>query len=116
MLYLSVKQEYFEAIKLGTKIVEGRLNNNKFKDLKPGMFLTFTSAASREQISCSVEAVNTYLNFKEMLETEGVQNLLPGITLLETAISIYESFPGYKEKVKEMGALAIHFKIINTPL
>jgi len=111
MLNLSLRRKYFDAIKAGAKRVEGRLNSSKFKDLKPGMQISFTAADTNEVMICIVEVLNIYPSFKGMLQGEGVENMLPGIKNLEEGIAIYESFPGYKEEVKKNGALAIRIKV-----
>jgi len=113
MLNLSVKQKYFDAIKTGIKTVEGRLNSPKFKDLKATMQMSFTCADSQEQLICIVQDVQTYPTFEAMLEAQGVVNMLPGIDSLPVAVAIYESFPGYREDVKKMGALAIKIKVLS---
>jgi ASC-1-like (ASCH) protein len=112
MISLSLRKEYFDGIKTGLKTVEGRLNNQKFIGLKSEDLINFTLVDSDEFIKCKIKEINRYLTFKEMLETEGVQNMLPGIESLEKAIQIYESFPSYKEKVKEIGALAIKIELL----
>ena len=111
MISVSVKKIYFDAIKSGKKTVEGRLNVVKFKDLTPNMYITFTCVENQEQLVCIVENIQTYATFESMLLTEGVANMLPGVTSLSQAVALYESFPGYKEDVKKFGALAIKIKL-----
>lgn len=110
MVNLSLQQEYFNAIRLGLKTVEGRLNSPKFNDLKVGMNINFTCMITHELIVCSVQAINIYANFKDMLTTEGLKNMLPKITSINEGVTLYESFPGYREGVKKLGALAIKIK------
>jgi len=110
MLNLVVKQVYFDAIKAGLKTVEGRLNSPKFKDLKFGDLITFTCHETNEKISGVVKALNIYPNFEAMLVSEGLENMLPGVTSLYEGVMIYESFPGYQEGAKEFGTLAIRIK------
>ena len=112
MLTLSVQQKYFDAIKAGTKTVEGRLNSPKFQDLKPNMHITFTCVQTQEQVVCIVQDLQRYQTFEEMLLAEGVANMLPGVQTLFEAVALYESFPGYKEDVKKIGALAIKVTVL----
>ena len=56
MLNISLRQEYFDAIKSG-------LNKPKFKELKPGMKIRFTSTDTNELIVCTIEALNVYTSF-----------------------------------------------------
>lgn len=110
MLYLTVRQKYFDAIKAGLKKVEGRLHSADLKKLAIGETITFTSSDTNEKILCTVTALHVYPNFKAMLVAEGINNMLPGITNLAEGVAIYESFPDYKENVKKTGALAIRIK------
>jgi ASC-1-like (ASCH) protein len=112
-LQLSLRHEYFDAIKSGIKTVEGRLNAYKFKGLQPGMNISFISVQTDEVIICLVQAINTYSNFEDMLRNEGINNMLPGIAIIEKGVAIYQGFPGYKDGVHKNGAIAIKFKVIS---
>lgn len=107
MLNLTLNQQYFNAIKAGIKTVEGRLNKEKFHALKPGDTLTFTCKETGEILTCTVTTLHVYPTFEAMLQSEGLTNILPGANSIQEGVAIYESFPGFKEDVKEFGALAI---------
>ena len=107
MLDLVVQQIYFNAIQAGLKTVEGRLGSPKLKKLKAGDTISFTCHKTNEKIWCTIIALNTYSDFKEMLIGEGLAQMLPGIKTIAAGVAIYESFPNYKEMVKTVGALAI---------
>lgn len=107
ILTLSLRQHYFDAINSGIKTVEGRLNNSKFKDLRPGMQIIFSSLHTHETIVCIVKSTHFYATFKDMLIHEGIENMLPGVTCLDEGVDLYESFEGYRDGVKKVGALAI---------
>ena len=110
MLNLSLRQEYFDAIKSGLKTVEGRLYTSKFKDLQPGMHISSTCTTTHETIMYTIESLHVYTNFKDMLIHEGLHAMLPGVTSIEKGVELYESFPGYKDQVEQFGALAIKIK------
>lgn len=112
MLNVSLQRKYFDAIKIGKKTVEGRLNSQKFYGLKRGMKMSFTTVDTNEVLWCTIEAIIVYKDFADMLCGEGVDNMLPGVTNLDEGVAIYESFPGYAQEVKKVGALAIRVKVI----
>ncbi len=112
LLNLSIQQQYFDAIKAGTKTVEGRLNSPKFKDLTSNMHIIFTCVQTQEQLDCLVEDVQVYQTFEEMLVAVGIENMLPGVRSLSEAVALYESFSTYKKDVKKYGALAITIKVV----
>ena len=111
MLNLSLKKTYFDAIKTGLKTVEGRVNSSKFNSLRPGLEISFSCEATHEILFCTLEAIHIYQDFRSMLLAEGIENMLPGINSLEVGVALYESFPGYKELVKENGAIAMRIKV-----
>ena len=111
MLNLSLQQKYFDAIKAGIKIAEGRPFSSKFKDLHPGDQISFTCVTTNEIIVCRVQAIHLYPSFYEMLQAQGLCNMLPGVATIEQGVAVYEGFPGYKEKAFAHGVLAIEIKI-----
>lgn len=111
MIELSVRKKYFDAIWIGQKTVECRLNSEKFKDFKPGMIINFTVVDTNKIAVCTIETINVYPDFKSMLIAEGIEKALPGVTDLAEGVKIYHAFPDYKKKVKKMGAIAIRFSL-----
>jgi len=111
MLQLFLQKKYFDAIKKGTKTVEGRLNSLKFKNLHPGDYISFVCIVTQEEMKCQVQAIHLYKNFALMLQDQGLQNMLPGVCTIQEGVALYESFPLYKEKVREHGAIAITLQI-----
>lgn len=112
MLNLTLNQQYFNAIKSGVKTVEGRINKPKFHDLKPGDPISFTCQETGEVLTYTITTLHTYPTFEAMLQSEGLTNMLPGIATIAEGVAVYESFPGFKEGVKELGALAIGVKFM----
>lgn len=110
-MQLSLKQNYFDAIKAGIKTVEGRLNKEKSHNLKPGDPIEFICKETGELLNCTITHLHTYPSFEAMLKSEGLTNMLPWAKSITEGIAVYESFPGFKEGVKEFGALAIGVRI-----
>ncbi len=104
-----VNNEYFLDIKNGRKTIEGRLNKPHYSHLYIGMPLLFKNKNTNETLVCTITSLNHYKTFSEMLEKEGIEHMLPAYSnrSLADGVALYESFPGYKEGVKEHGALAI---------
>ena len=108
-LTLQVQTRYFDAICKGIKTVEGRIAKPDYLALKPKGLITFIDPSGR---SCTTEIcrVAHFTDFRAMLESSSVQACIPGASLDE-ALEIYRSFPGYREKEKEFGVVAIHIKL-----
>jgi len=102
-----IQERYLKLIRIGKKLVEGRVCKAPYSDIKKGDRIKFY-ASNDESVECLVKNVKNYSNFKEMLSNEGLQNCLPGVESLEEGVNIYHSFPGYEENSQKYGVLAIH--------
>jgi ASC-1-like (ASCH) protein len=108
-----VSEPWFSLINLGLKIVEGRKNKGRFHDMKVGDIIEwknedFMSRSVKTKITKKV----VYSTFKEYLETEGLDNCLPGMPSIEHGLSVYYKYYT-KEDEKEYGVMAIHIQLLN---
>jgi len=107
----------FQAIKAGTKKVEGRAkrdeNDSRYDEMKSGDTLTFTNKITSEIMVCEVLYVSKYLNVRAMLEAEGTKNVLSSGLDIEGGIASYNSIDDYKERIIKYGIYAIGVKIIS---
>lgn len=117
MLYKThLNDRPFEAIKAGTKIVEGRaLTKNREipwdKLQKDDVIVFYTSRG--DELKTQVKFLHHYSNVKGMLEAEGIENVLSGEPkTIEAGIESYNSFMGYKEAIEESGIYAIGIRVI----
>lgn len=113
---LDLNDRPFKAILAGTKKVEGRCSKlgDKFlySKLEKGDFLIFQNNVTNEILKTEVLFVHHYSDVKEMLETEGVENVLSSEPkTIEHGIESYNSFEGYKEGIKKNGIYAIGIKL-----
>ncbi len=90
---INIQEPYFGYILSGEKIVEGRLNKGKFLDLEVGDVLEINDRANFKIIK-----KNTYKNFREMLLTEGISNVLPDKNNIEEAVEVYYKFYSKKDE------------------
>src|SRR3989344_4295778 len=110
--YLNLNPRPFEAIKNGTKKIEGRVptehnKNVPFNKIEKGDTIAFTNNFNKEKMKVRVLGVKHYSIFKEMLESEGTERVLSSKVTIEKGIKNYESFTGYKERVKKHGVYAM---------
>ena len=99
------KQEpYFGYILSGEKTVEGRLNKGKFLEIQVGDILKVNG--STEFV---ITSKNIYKSFKEMIETEGVKNVIPDAVDSDEAVSVYRQFYSVEDELK-YGVVAIGIK------
>lgn len=108
---------YIEYIRKGIKHAEGRINYSGFNKLKVGDILYFHNR--KEGIICEIIFLHKYKSFKQMLEIEGAEKMLPQLLKMKLddkekikkGIEIYEKFPN-SYKVKQYGSLAIGLKFL----
>ncbi|MFT4552040.1 MAG: oligoribonuclease [Chlamydiales bacterium] len=103
-LPMTVREPFFSQIKNGTKTVEGRLSRGSYRNLQVGMNLRFN-----DEVTCRVTGIQKYASFREMIEAEGIDNVLPGLTETSEAEEIYHHFYS-PEDVTLYGALAIQIE------
>ena len=108
----NVSEPWFTLISLGLKTVEGRKNKGKFKDMQIGEIIEWTNKDfNPRSIQTIITKKNAYNTFEEYLNTEKIQNCLPGITNIEDGLSVYFKY-FTKEEEKEFGVIAIGLKLI----
>lgn len=105
ILTLNIIEPYLSFILNGQKIIEGRLNNGKFKNLKIGDILLIGPKEEKFYI----EKISIYESFKDMLSKEGIHNVVPDKNSIEEAVEVYYNFYT-REQEKEFGVLAIKIK------
>ena len=114
---LDLNDRPFKAIKAGTKRVEGRtpttLDKTPYDKLQKGDTIHFINNVTNEEMDAGVSFIHHYRNIKEMLEIEGVQNVLSSEPkTIEHGIESYNSLKCYKEGVIKNGIYAIGIKLI----
>ncbi|AAL80579.1 ASCH domain-containing protein [Pyrococcus furiosus DSM 3638] len=102
---MGLQEEFLELIKLRKKKIEGRLYDEKRRQIKPGDVISFEGG----KLKVRVKAIRVYNSFREMLEKEGLENVLPGVKSIEEGIQVYRRFYD-EEKEKKYGVVAIEIE------
>ncbi|KAM7278166.1 hypothetical protein ACFE04_005300 [Oxalis oulophora] len=85
----------------GSKLVEGRCATGDYKRIRSGSLILFNKCMVFE-----VQEVHKYASFSEMLETESLAKVLPGIKTIEEGVQVYRQFYS-EEKERSNGVVAI---------
>lgn len=101
---MNVQDPWFTFIKDGKKTVEGRLNKGKFAELKINDIVTWING--NRECKTKIRHINKYNSFKEMLEKEGLDKVLPSIESINDGVQVYRKFYT-EEDEKTYGVLAI---------
>ncbi|ASJ05551.1 ASCH domain-containing protein [Thermococcus barossii] len=98
---MGLQEEYLRAIAEGRKRIEGRLYDEKRQAIRPGDEIVFEN-----KLVCVVKDLRVYPSFREMLEREGIENVLPGVESIEEGVRVYRRFYS-EEKERKYGVVAI---------
>jgi ASC-1-like (ASCH) protein len=101
-----VQEPYQTYLLSGQKTVEGRLNKGTFATLVVGSQLALPNGAV-----FTVIRITPYHTFFDMLQSEGIERVIPDATSIETARDVYYKFYT-KEQEAEYGVLAIEVQRI----
>ena len=105
--------DIFDVVLNGTKTVEGRVNDEKRRQLKVGDKLIFLKRPDDvEKIEAIVEDLVYYDNFRSLIKDYNIEDVyLPGYTK-EYYVELLKRFYTDEEQAK-YGVVAIKFKIIS---
>lgn len=98
----------FEALCAGVKKVETRAATSRYKNLQKGDTVSFLCAG--ERLDKEVESVTHFVSIDSLLKKYKPTDINPDTETREQLVKMYHSFPGYEEKIKEFGIVALEFK------
>jgi len=101
-------RDIFEAILNGRKKVETRAATEKFRDIKAGDVLILI--CGKEKNEKKVRAVRVFKSISALLGKYKVYQINPGVKTKVELIKMYHSFPGYREKIKKYGLIALEMQ------
>lgn len=106
---------FLKFFREGSKTAECRIDGPGFRNLAVGKTVWFHNRF--DGIVCRITFLHRYKSFEDMLNAEGIDNLLPQLKnvnpsrKMEEALRVYRGFPG-SHRVAMMGAIAIGVKWI----
>lgn len=109
-----MREPWFTYIKNGRKTVEGRLNKGRFKEIEIGTILRFIDNNNLDNyVTVRVVNIINYDTFRDMLETEGIDNVLPdeSVRSIDDGVLVYREFYSH-EAEKANKVLAIKIKLM----
>ena len=112
MRQITVQERWFDALVNGTKTIEGRKASPNYINLRIGDSVMFVSDLDGQCARFTITDIRTFANVKEMLQQEGIEHCLPGVTSLEAALAIYKSF-STQEELDQYHFLAIQVELYN---
>jgi ASC-1-like (ASCH) protein len=107
----NVNEPWFTLIKLGIKKCEGRLIKGDFAKIKKGDSIVFFNNEMGFMRSFRVKIIDIkyYNTFYEYLNSEKLNNCLPGIDTIEDGVNVYYKYYS-KENEQKYKIIAIHIR------
>jgi ASC-1-like (ASCH) protein len=103
-----VNKDIFSAISRGKKKIETRAATERYRDIKTGDLITFVCA--RNRFTKKVKKIKLFKSISAILRKYKPETINPKTRTAKEAREMWHGFPGYKEKIKKYGLIAIHFK------
>ena len=109
---LTLKKPYIQPIRSGAKSIEGRINSGAPSKFKVGDKLRFFYPQNEsDDVTCIITKIDKFSGFREMLETTGFQKCIPAARTLDEAFKVYENIPGFLDRARHSGVLAIYLAV-----
>ena len=104
----NLSEKWFNYIKSGKKIVEGRPFKGDFSKMNVGDTITFsnTSFEVENVIVVTITGVTRYKTFREYLEDKTLKKCLPDVMTIDEGVNVYYGFPNYENYEKDYGVVA----------
>ena len=99
------------------KAADGRINNEKYQKIRVGDIVFLADTQTNDFLRCKVIFRHEYDTYEEMLQFEGVKNMLPFLDYndIKKGVDIYQAIPGMSAKcVKKYGCVAFGFEVIGS--
>lgn len=105
LVFKEVNRDIFKVIQTGKKKVETRTASTRYKKIALGDVLDLV--CGKDSFSKKVKKVKIFKDIEDLLKVYSIKDINPSINSKEELIKMYLSFPGYKEKIKRFGIIAI---------
>lgn len=106
--FRAVNDDFFQAIRNGKKKVETRAATIKYRNVKPGDLVEFV--CGKKRFSRTVKSAQIFKSVNAMLRVHKFTDIMPNAKSIQDLEQSYNSFPGYREKLKKFGIIALKFK------
>jgi len=104
--FREVDRDKFNDIILGRKTIETRAATVKYRKIQQRDNLVIV--CGNDRIVKQVKRIERYESLEETFKNINFNKILPNAGSVDMAMKIYNSFPGYKEKIKQNGLLAFY--------
>ena len=106
--FRAVDRDIFKMIINGGKKIETRAATERYRDIKAGDIIILVCGDKR--VNKKVKKVGLFESIVAVLKKYKPEAINPNIHTAQEAKAMWYSFPGYKEKIKKYGLIAIELE------
>ncbi len=103
--FRAVNRDTFEAIRRGRKTIETRAATPRYRRIESGD--TLKLVCGRSVCWKRVERIRRFRSISAILRTYHRNKIMPGVTSRKEFRESYYRYPGYREKLKRHGLIAM---------
>lgn len=103
--FRTANRNIFEAIRNGRKTIETRAASPKFSGIKTGDVILLK--CGRDKIYKKIKHVKIFPNTLALIKQYKIKDINPFCKTKSDLDKMYNSFEGYKEKIKRYGIIAL---------
>lgn len=103
--FRKINRNIFTAIRDGIKKVETRAASAKYQPIAAGDVLLFV--CGKERFKRRVKRCGHFKSIPAMLRAYTLRDINPFVSSKKELAELYWSFPGYKEKIRKSGLIAM---------
>ena len=103
--FRAANRDIFEAIRSGKKCVETRAATERYRAIASGDRISLV--CGRDSFVKKVRSARLFRSLPALLRRYRVKDINPNVRTAVELKAMYDSFPGYKEKLKKFGLIAL---------
>ena len=85
--------------------METRAATERYQNIKAGDVIILV--CGKEIFQKKIKKVKIFKSIKSLIKTYPIKKIMPGMTTEKELRGAYYSYPGYKEKIKKYGIIAL---------
>ncbi|MCH7883188.1 hypothetical protein IIA95_02125 [Patescibacteria group bacterium] len=101
-------KDIFKAILNGKKKVETRAATIRYRDMKAGDVVVFL--CGEDTFEKKVKHIQIFKTITAMLHKYSVKDIMPSLSSKKELENSYYRYPGYREKIRKYGLVALELK------
>lgn len=106
--FRAANQDIFEAIVAGKKKVETRAATERYRGITSGDLIVLVCGKKKEEKIVKVSKV--FQSISALVKKYKPKQINPQLGTVKEIQDMYYSFPGYKDKIKKFGIIALELK------